>query len=283
VAGALVGSGGSLAFLFAVPGPRPAWLVALVIAAAAASVAAGLALRLAERRTARRARRRYLDHLAGIARRADRLAAAQLAVAGHLHPDPPRLWTIVDETDRLWERRPADADFLTVRVGRGPVPLTAPARLDARHDPLADHDRQLLVAAEELVRRATWLHGAPVPIPLRDLGVLALTGPPVRTRALARAIVCELATFHAPDDLRILAAYPSGARRLWQWMRWLPHTRDPTLATTPADAGRPAWLLAETQAELTTVLGRPRGRPLAAGGGPDPAARGRDPRHDRAA
>jgi hypothetical protein len=44
----LVGSGGSLAFLFAVPGPRPAWLVALVIAAAAASVAAGLALRLVE-------------------------------------------------------------------------------------------------------------------------------------------------------------------------------------------------------------------------------------------
>src|SRR5215218_9564290 len=45
----LVGGGGSLAFLFAVPGPRPAWLVALVVGAAAASVVAGLALRLAER------------------------------------------------------------------------------------------------------------------------------------------------------------------------------------------------------------------------------------------
>ncbi|HJU03148.1 MAG TPA: hypothetical protein VJ966_18280, partial [Actinomycetes bacterium] len=40
----LLGSGGSLAFLFAVPGPRPAWLVALVAGAAIASVAAGLAL-----------------------------------------------------------------------------------------------------------------------------------------------------------------------------------------------------------------------------------------------
>ena len=64
----LVGSGGSLAFLFAVPGPRPAWLVALVVGAAAASVVAGLALRLAERRAARRARRRYLDHLSRTAR-----------------------------------------------------------------------------------------------------------------------------------------------------------------------------------------------------------------------
>src|SRR4029453_709194 len=36
------GTGGSLAFLFAVPGPRPAWLAALVAGAAVASVVAGL-------------------------------------------------------------------------------------------------------------------------------------------------------------------------------------------------------------------------------------------------
>jgi DNA segregation ATPase FtsK/SpoIIIE, S-DNA-T family len=263
----LAGSGGSIAFLFAVPGPRPAWLVALVIAAAVASVAAGLALRLVERRTARRARRRYLAHLSEIARRADHLAAAQLAVADHLHPDPPKLWAIVERTDRLWERRPTDADFLTVRIGRGPVPLTAPARLDLGHDPLAEHDPELLLAARELVRRATWLPGAPVPIPLRDLGVLALTGPPVRARALARAIVCELAAFHAPDDLRILAAYPSTARSAWQWMQWLPHTRDPTLATTPTSAGQPARLLAQTQAELNTLLGRLGSRSVGASPG----------------
>src|SRR5215210_4476618 len=88
----LVGSGGSVAFLFAVPGPRPGWLVALLIGAAAASVVAGLALRLVERRAARRARRRYLAHLIQTARQADHLAAAQLAVAEHLHPGPARLW-----------------------------------------------------------------------------------------------------------------------------------------------------------------------------------------------
>ncbi|HEV3495672.1 MAG TPA: hypothetical protein VHA34_04900, partial [Actinomycetes bacterium] len=31
--------------------------------------------------------------------------------------------------------------------------------------------------------------------------VLALTGPPASTRALALALVCELVAFHAPDDL----------------------------------------------------------------------------------
>src|SRR5215218_9485338 len=178
----LAGSGGSVAFLFAVPGPRPGWLVALVVGAAGASLVAGLALRLVERRATRRARRgeraRYLGHLDQAALQADHLAAAQLAAAEHVHPDLPRLWATVERTDRLWERRPSDPDFLTVRVGRGPVPLATPVRLDRPADPPTEHDPELLAAAQRLVGRATHLPDAPVVIPLRRLAVIALTGPP---------------------------------------------------------------------------------------------------------
>jgi DNA segregation ATPase FtsK/SpoIIIE, S-DNA-T family len=253
----LVGSGGSVAFLFAFPGPRPAWLVALVIGAAAASVAVGLALRLAERRAARRARRRerarYLAHLRQVASAVERLAAAQLAAAEHLHPDPPKLWTTVDQTDRLWERRPTDDDFLSVRVGRGPVPLAAPARLDTTAGPLAEHDPELLQVAENLVRRAGWLPGAPVTVPLRQHGVLAFTGPPDRTRALARAVLCELAAFHAPDDLRILATHPSRPSPVWSWLELLPHTRDPGGAVLPGQ-GAPGAGPAGDQPHLVAVV-----------------------------
>jgi DNA segregation ATPase FtsK/SpoIIIE, S-DNA-T family len=223
----LAGSGGSVAFLFAVPGPRPGWLVALVVGAAGASLVAGLALRLVERRATRRARRgeraRYLGHLDQAALQADHLAAAQLAAAEHVHPDLPRLWATVERTDRLWERRPSDPDFLTVRVGRGPVPLATPVRLDRPADPLTEHDPELLAAAQRLVGRATHLPDAPVVIPLRRLAVIALTGPPARARALARAVVCELAAFHPPDDLRFLAAWPPAADPAWRWMERLPH------------------------------------------------------------
>jgi S-DNA-T family DNA segregation ATPase FtsK/SpoIIIE len=137
----LLGGAGSLAFLFAIPGPRHPLLVAAVAGTAVASLALGVGLRLIERRTARRARRRersrYLAHLAQVAAAADHLAAAQLAAADHLHPDPPRLWALVCRAERLWERRPTDDDFLTVRVGRGPLPLHTPVRLDAAGGPLA--------------------------------------------------------------------------------------------------------------------------------------------------
>jgi len=218
----LLGGAGSLAFLFAVPGPRHPLLVAAVAGTAVASLALGVGLRLVERRTARRARRRersrYLAHLAQVDAAADRLAAAQLAAADHLHPDPPRLWTLVCRAERLWERRPADDDFLTVRVGRGPVPPHTPVRLEAAGGPLVERDAGLLAAAEALARRAGWLPQAPVSVPLRRLGVLALTGPRDRTGALARALLCQLAALHAPDDLRILAAFPPAALPAWEWL-----------------------------------------------------------------
>src|SRR5215218_2622550 len=245
----LAGSGGSVAFLFAVPGPRPGWLVALVVGAAGASLVAGLALRLVERRATRRARRgeraRYLGHLDQAALQADHLAAAQLAAAEHVHPDLPRLWATVERTDRLWERRPSDPDFLTVRVGRGPVPLATPVRLDRPADPLTEHDPELLAAAQRLVGRATHLPDAPVVIPLRRLAVIALTGPPARARALARAVVCELAAFHAPDDLRFLAAWPPAADLAWRWMERLPHcTGAGSDGTRAGPGGAPPHLVA---------------------------------------
>jgi DNA segregation ATPase FtsK/SpoIIIE, S-DNA-T family len=261
----LLGGAGSFAFLLAVPGPRHPWLVVAVVGTAVASLALGLALRLAERRAARRARRRersrYLAHLARIAAAAEDLAAAQLAAADHLHPDPPRLLGLTGRAERLWERRPADDDFLTVRVGRGPVPLAAPLRLAAAAGPLVEHDPELLAAAEALVRRAGWLPDAPVAVPLRRLGVVAVSGPRDRVRALARALVCQLAVLHAPDDLRILAGFPPAALPAWEWLKWLPHARDPA----PGVDGPPSCLLAGTRGQLAALLDREVRRRLAAG------------------
>jgi len=267
----LLGGAGSLAFLFAVPGPRHPLLVAAVAGTAVASLALGVGLRLVERRTARRARRRersrYLAHLAQMGAAADHLAAAQLAAADHLHPDPPRLWALVCGAERLWERRPADDDFLTVRVGRGPVPLHAPVRLEGAGGPLVERDAELLAAAEALVRRTAWLPEAPVTVPLRRLGVLALTGPHDRVRALAGALLCQLAALHAPDDLRLLAAFPPAALPAWEWLKWLPHTRDPAAGT----GGMPGCLLAETPTQLAALLDREvRPRLAAPADGPPP-------------
>ena len=210
-------SAGSVGVLLLLPVRRGPLLVAVVAGMLLLSVTAGLAPRLRERRARARARVRYLAYLDGVRARLEEVAAAQRHAAELLHPDLPRLLAQVGRAERLWERRPGDGDFLTVRVGRGPVDVACPVRLE-RGGPLAEHDPELLAAAEELVAGHRQVADVPVALELRGLGVVAVTGPPGVARALARAVVCQLAVAHAPDDLRILASAGAGGEPAWDWL-----------------------------------------------------------------
>ncbi|MBW0094319.1 type VII secretion protein EccC, partial [Pseudonocardia sp. KRD-188] len=67
-------------------------------------------------------RRDYLRYLAQLRRRVRTVAAAQRTGLESVHPDATA-WPAVLAAGRLWERRPADADFGRVRVGCGPQRL----------------------------------------------------------------------------------------------------------------------------------------------------------------
>jgi S-DNA-T family DNA segregation ATPase FtsK/SpoIIIE len=248
----LLGSAGSLLLLgAAAPGRR--WLVLAVIGSLLLSLCAALVPPLRQRRDERRRRARYLGHLADVAHALGRTAAAQRAAAERLYPDLPVLLALADDHERLWERRPEDHDFLAVRVGRGPVPLATPVRLDRGPDPLAERDPELLAAAEELVRRGGRLEASATVVSLRRAGVLAVTGPRAPARALARFLLAQVAAFHAPDDLRVLAAYPPDDAPVWEWLKWLPHVRERS-AGPGTDV--PRCLLATTAEQLMAHLER---------------------------
>ncbi|HEV8648185.1 MAG TPA: FtsK/SpoIIIE domain-containing protein, partial [Actinomycetes bacterium] len=258
-------SAGSVGVLLLLPVRRGVLLLAVVAGMVLLAVATGLAPRLRERRARIRDRARYLAYLDGVRSRLDQVAVAQRRAAELLHPDLPGLLALVGRTARLWERRPGDDDFLTVRVGRGPVALACPVRLE-QGGPLAGHDPELLAAAEELVAGRARVADVPVTLALRDLGVVAVTGPPGPVRALARAMVCQLAAVHAPDDLRILASVTAGGEAAWDWLKWLPHARLPSLEAGP---GLPDCLLASGPARLAALLevqARPRLERLARAG-----------------
>lgn len=134
--------------------------------------------------------------------------------------------------DRLWERRPADADFLALRTGRGPRPTL----LDAdRGDPGARGP--LAERLSSLLRRHGTLDAAPVLLPGPAAPVVGVAGPPEAADALARSLLLQAAALHAPRDLHI--AVVAGSHR-WAWARWLPHaaagTAAPRVATDPEAA-----------------------------------------------
>jgi S-DNA-T family DNA segregation ATPase FtsK/SpoIIIE len=246
------------------------------------------------------ARREYLRHLAGLRRRVREHVARQREALHYRHPRPATLWSTLDSY-RLWERRPGDGDFGVARVGIGPqtlaTPLVAPVTppLDELEPMTAGALRRFLdayavvpdlpvaVAVSGFARlylrpgsgpdrSRAHLPGMDPPgmDPLgMDPGGAARPGAEDRVRDLVRALLAQLAVFHAPADLLIAVCVSHDRRPEWEYLKWLPHVLHPTRT----DRLGPVRLLASSGPELERLLddvigSRPRFAPGNPAGGP---------------
>jgi S-DNA-T family DNA segregation ATPase FtsK/SpoIIIE len=178
-------------------------------------------------------------HRADVAahRRAD--DAAQVAVAAALRrehewchtafPDLAELLgSALGHRQGLWHRRPADDEFLVLRVGLGEVV----ARLRVSREQAGS------AGGGPDVSPAKTITDAPVTVSLADAGVLGLAGPTAQLDGLARALVAQVTGWHSPRDVDLVVLAPGHE---WRWTRWLPHVRrgaacatgDVRVATTP--------------------------------------------------
>ncbi|MGW4873890.1 FtsK/SpoIIIE domain-containing protein [Streptomyces chartreusis] len=125
-------------------------------------------------------------------------------------PDPAALLQMAAQpSERLWERRWQDPDFLSVRVGTTDLPSALSV-----DDPTQDENRRITVPL---------LNQVPVAVPLRKAGVAGVAGPgAVR---LARWMAAQAAALHSPADLRIVVLGGPDGEQDWSWTRWLPHAQ----------------------------------------------------------
>ncbi|MFG1833216.1 type VII secretion protein EccCa [Micromonospora chersina] len=202
------------------------------------------------------ARREYLRHLAALRRRVRETAGAQRAGLYYRHPDPGRLWSTVD-SHRVWERRPVDPDFAVVRVGVGPQTLATPL-LPPVTRPLDELEPMTAGALRRFLDAYSVVPDLPVALSLRSFARVFVRGPAGVVRgagspaaqALARAILTQLAVFHAPDELLIAVCAGPERRAGWEWVKWLPHAHHPGRT----DALGPVRLVTSSAAELERLL-----------------------------
>jgi S-DNA-T family DNA segregation ATPase FtsK/SpoIIIE len=176
------------------------------------------------------ARRDYLRYLAGLRRQVRATIVEQREALNYRHPDPQSLWSEAMGW-RVWERRPTDADFGVVRVGLGPQALATPL-IAPSIDPTTDLEPVTAGALHRFLSTYAVVPDLPISIAIRAFTRILISD---RTgtgdaggRALARAMIGQLATFHAPDDLVIAACVSGDRRREWEWLKWLPHALHPT-------------------------------------------------------
>jgi S-DNA-T family DNA segregation ATPase FtsK/SpoIIIE len=187
----------------------------------------------------RRGKRGYRQRVAEFRQRheqaqADLAAArqAELSYRRHIHPDPASLLLIATAPSRrLWERQPADDDFLALRLGTGIVRWST-----------GDQGGELS------------LPDAPVALALPACGAAGLTGRPADTRALARAMLLSAAVLHSPREVTITVLTAPDAEADWDWLRWLPHARQPDSHPGLVRVGNDVGSIRQRLAELTAVL-----------------------------
>lgn len=201
-----------------------------------------------------RGRQKYLDYLDSVDRQADGAADAQRESLRWRHPEPGALWTLTG-SGRMWERTPDDPDYCVIRVGMGEQPLST-ALAEPELDGTDEQDPVAVGAVRRLIGCRSVVADVPITLALRRISAITLDGDAEVARAFLRALICQLAVFHGPDDVAIVA----DPKDEWDWLKWLPHQRHPC-------AGAP-------RRDIVRILDRPEGFELQTEASPDVVAIG---------
>jgi S-DNA-T family DNA segregation ATPase FtsK/SpoIIIE len=194
------------------------------------------------------ARRAYLRQLAQHRVRLGRAIRRQRRAMHYVHPAPDTLWSLA-ASYRLWERRRDDPDFAVARIGTGrqsaPIVLVPPDT-----QPLERLEPLSALALRRFLATYADVPGLPLAISLNGFSRIHVRGDHEQALGLVRALLAQLATSHAPDDLRIAVCAGSGALPDWEWVKWLPHALHPTRT----DALGPQRLVAPSVQGIEALL-----------------------------
>ncbi|MEU6777999.1 type VII secretion protein EccCa [Nonomuraea angiospora] len=194
-------------------------------------------------------RRDYFRYLSQIRKRVRKAAVQQREALEWSGPAPEALWWVA-MGPRLWERRPRDDDFGTVRLGTG-VQKLAVQLIPPDSKPVEDLDALTAGALRRFVRAHSTVSGLPVAVALNSFARIHLTGDPRAVRGLVRAIIAQLVTFHSPDDMRVLVCASKEWMPHWDWVKWLPHALHPE----EMDAAGQVRLMGENLSQLDHLVG----------------------------
>jgi S-DNA-T family DNA segregation ATPase FtsK/SpoIIIE len=125
---------------------------------------------------------------------------------------------------RLWERQPENEDFLGIRLGIGnkktSFSLKPPAvpQLTLQPDPLYK-------LADKLEEEFLEIRDLAIILPLRQVGSAGIFGSKERLLNTVRSMLIQLATHHAPDEVKVVLVVSEleSEKNEWMWARWLPH------------------------------------------------------------
>ncbi|TCJ30192.1 FtsK/SpoIIIE domain-containing protein [Nocardioides jejuensis] len=189
----------------------------------------------------------FASELAALAEHIDSVQAEEVASRLAEYPSVVDCTEAVRELGPLvWSRRPDQPRFVELRLGLGAL-ATRSSFATAR---VGRAPYELVQQYEGLVDEHRLVRGVPVVGVLGETAI-GVAGPRRRLLEVARALMVQAVTLHAPSELVVTGFLAAENATDWSWMTWLPHTMPASspltcdhLASTPVGTGT---LLAELE------------------------------------
>lgn len=147
----------------------------------------------------------------------------QSAILNELYITVEECCKVIDTKNiELWDRLNTQKDFMSVRIGRGDIPLDA--NIVFSEDEFSMDEDELKTEAEEVVHKASILHNVPIGYSLKNNLATAIMGNPDKIFEFTRNILLQLVAFHSYDDLKLVFLVDEENESIWEPFKKLPHT-----------------------------------------------------------
>ena len=128
---------------------------------------------------------------------------------------------IYQKTDRLWERRVEDEDFLTVSLGIGNQDMKIDIRYPEDHFSMAEDNLKDVV--NKLGSEPKILQNVPIELSLKIYNLLAIVGEHKNNVKLMNQLLLQVLALHSYDDLKVVILTSKEKEHNWEPFKIAPH------------------------------------------------------------
>lgn len=159
--------------------------------------------------------------------RIESVAKVQRDIITRENPDPKECMNVLFGLKRtLWERMPADRDFLDVRLGMGYEDLCVSVKSRAEGNGFQMEDDEVRELSEQIIEETRIVDNVPARLSLLKKNTVGFVGDRSKVVGLVKNMLLTLTTAHCSADVRIVGIFDEKEREQWEALKWLPHIWD---------------------------------------------------------
>ena len=129
---------------------------------------------------------------------------------------------ILSASPLIWDRTPKHSDFLSLRMGRGELPLNANIQYPERK--FSVEQDNLAEMMYQFGEKNRVLNDVPVCLSLIERFIIGIYGNSNYLYNYARSLILQLITVHSYDEVKLILLYDESHNKEFAFTRWLPHT-----------------------------------------------------------